>query len=943
MLSNISRKLLYLFLFGVLGFWGAAALGADLPKWCSNFATVNGEEVSHGRNADPDADTPDPTPLTPPEPDAVDNSAGMYGEADGSDNPYTANTIYRYKKYGQPEMSTISANLDPAGVAGQTAMFFPNEHRLGICTELPTGVIPGLPYDLSNKVTVEGYFRSGFAEPISYSTIVPSRLYTDFRGIRATRLGVGLAPYYPPAVPGLTDADSFDYTGLDIRQDGGIGFDGAWFRPTGSSSPYEILSNDGVSLSYPCTFEPPLAPLTPGGSRILCNWANINRMLSHVTDMSLEGQTLYVSVLIRKPGTSYGGSEAILIQFEDAAGNVRFGCGINSTEKFWLNGAAQAATTVEAADPQETYLLVARLVTHATTPDVANLKIFGLGWAGEVPATEPAEWDLEAAHPNGSNAMLDRIRITSNPNNISAQIDELRIGTTWQSVVDANAPLAHLDDEPYNVMGVTWVAPDPLPENPNHIKTLVAYGQTRIDADDWHHFAMVHDGTDPSVENRSIKVYLDGNLEIEVPAADVVLPGAGHLGFGNDDFEGNDGRNWFGGLDELRVYDAVLTPGEFLMSGTPRTANLIWQSSFEEQDGSPVAHDDTPVLGVGLDLGVDDQFSLYPREFFKSSIKNSSPPENFPPAGYATPVSQIHYVNYDQAGIQRVGQDIDPGDFAGATGICFMPARPPYGSINTHLPSNLFAGQFTAQGYFNSFATKPTSDSFVGLRIISQRSDEDNGNSRLALGLRGSSTGNEFAVYYRSNNPHQAHGEAQPVTGHVLTAAAPVDVVPGRWYHFALVWDGTEVRAYLDGVLSIQFTPTDMAAAGAAPMAVGSNRLYRAPTGDADRSWHGLLDMVVIHPDVLSDSEFLTAGVNLCRSCNTPFADADGNGFVDMLDFAELQRCYSLPSVGVPAECVCFDRDGDNDVDDIDVAEFTKCGSGPALLWTAEDHPDCTP
>src|SRR5437764_1043114 len=33
---------------------------APQAKWCSDFATVNGTAVTHGQNADPDTDTPDP-------------------------------------------------------------------------------------------------------------------------------------------------------------------------------------------------------------------------------------------------------------------------------------------------------------------------------------------------------------------------------------------------------------------------------------------------------------------------------------------------------------------------------------------------------------------------------------------------------------------------------------------------------------------------------------------------------------------------------------------------------------------------------------------------------------------------------------------------------------------------------------------------------------------
>ena len=115
----------------VLSLPGAPSQAA--PKWSSDFATVNGTPVVHGQNADPDLDTPDPDPLTPPEPDAVDNSAGagLYGEADGSDGVISSTNVYRYKKYGLPDAPAIPAILDPAGVAGATGMMFGNDHQSG--------------------------------------------------------------------------------------------------------------------------------------------------------------------------------------------------------------------------------------------------------------------------------------------------------------------------------------------------------------------------------------------------------------------------------------------------------------------------------------------------------------------------------------------------------------------------------------------------------------------------------------------------------------------------------------------------------------------------------------------------------------------------------------------------------------------------------------------
>ncbi|MCH7719458.1 MAG: thrombospondin type 3 repeat-containing protein [Planctomycetes bacterium] len=79
-------------------------------------------------------------------------------------------------------------------------------------------------------------------------------------------------------------------------------------------------------------------------------------------------------------------------------------------------------------------------------------------------------------------------------------------------------------------------------------------------------------------------------------------------------------------------------------------------------------------------------------------------------------------------------------------------------------------------------------------------------------------------------------------------------------------------------------------------------------------------------------------GIGDACDCATPFADADGDGDVDLLDFGRWQLCSST-SGDVPEACLCFDRNGDHRVDALDLPDFTDCleSSGPG---TPAD-PDC--
>src|SRR5262249_10755228 len=101
----------------------------------------------------------------------------------------------------------------------------------------------------------------------------------------------------------LTDYDPFNYSGLTLPgQNGGTGWNGA--RVTTSRSAVNRPSNDGISLSYPNTWESPLPPLTPSGSRVLTGGlssiASTSRLLSQTIPLNVDGTVAYVSALFRK-------------------------------------------------------------------------------------------------------------------------------------------------------------------------------------------------------------------------------------------------------------------------------------------------------------------------------------------------------------------------------------------------------------------------------------------------------------------------------------------------------------------------------------------------------------------------------------------------------------------------------------------------------------------
>jgi hypothetical protein len=231
--------------------------------------------------------------------------------------------------------------------------------------------------------------------------------------------------------------DGFNYSGTGLAaQNGGTGWSGPWFNTATTDN---SLSNDGVSLQYPLSFEPPLIAPTPSGSHVKTGGvtASSSRLLAETIPLNVDGTVRFVSALFRK-NVANGATTAdnVLLEFTDSSANRRWGFGIEGAgDKPWLNanGSTSPATAVTVGD---TYFMVAKIVSSAAGADQAFLKVFGTGYGTQVPAAEPTTWDATLTEITG--AILDRIRIRiDNGNSLASpgEIDEIRIGSSWADVV----------------------------------------------------------------------------------------------------------------------------------------------------------------------------------------------------------------------------------------------------------------------------------------------------------------------------------------------------------------------------------------------------------------------------------------------------------------------------------------------------------------------------
>jgi len=209
-------------------------------------------------------------------------------------------------------------------------------------------------------------------------------------------------------------------------------------------------------------------------------------------------------------------------------------------------------------------------------------------------------------------------------------------------------------------------------------------------------------------------------------------------------------------------------------------------------------------------------------------------------------------------------------------------------------------------------------------------------NAGIELGApyrRFSYAGPDKEYYFLGINSHHSwdhYAWATPTDGWV------VSTVPRTrgWHRFEIVvrpyTGGPDVDFLIDGALIAQG--------------------HRAP-GPANNG----ADVVYLHlggdPALITESNLANTFEDAwydevaLTECHNPRPDVNGDGAVDMLDFARLQTCITGPAdpfmavnpLFDRANCQCLDLDGDQDVDIADLDGFLNCAAGPGVLA----NPDC--
>jgi hypothetical protein len=230
----------------------------------------------------------------------------------------------------------------------------------------------------------------------------------------------------------LNDYDGFDYAQNAIHTlSGGSGWNGAYNDTDGDYS--NSLTNDGVSLN---TASFPFAASVVG-SRMKVAAGEVIRPVSPASSiaMNADGNTLYVSFLMKKINMDHASGDYMEVDITTSNQTTRqLRMGISDDDQFYIgNNTTQYAMKAGAAVLNETYFVVGKMLSRASSPDELFMNVYGPGDA--VPLTEPSTWLLSATATY--NAVPINVRIetgggTTAP--VFAEFDELRIGTTWAGV-----------------------------------------------------------------------------------------------------------------------------------------------------------------------------------------------------------------------------------------------------------------------------------------------------------------------------------------------------------------------------------------------------------------------------------------------------------------------------------------------------------------------------
>jgi hypothetical protein len=309
--------------------------------------------------------------------------------------------------------------------------------------------------------------------------------------VAAVFVALAMARLVQSAAADLLVYEGFDYPNdsantLVSQTGSGLGWNGNWFDPTGTSSASTyVLSQDDTSLPV-STF-----PITVSGDRVsgattVGATPRIFRLLNSTIPTNVES-VIYGSFLATKAdgGTSSDALELNLMRNTSATatGSATIRVGISSNEEPFAGFDTSSNVAGFTLDTTKTYFFVFKYETHSTGNDVLSVKTYAPG--DVVPATDPLAYDV--TYSTAVSTALNAVRLSKSPN-AAGSIDEIRIGQTWADVAAIVSPQPSGDfDGDGDVDGadfIIWQTNHPA-EDGHSLATGDADGDTDVDGADF--------------------------------------------------------------------------------------------------------------------------------------------------------------------------------------------------------------------------------------------------------------------------------------------------------------------------------------------------------------------------------------------------------------------------------------------------------------------------
>lgn len=231
--------------------------------------------------------------------------------------------------------------------------------------------------------------------------------------------------------------EDFDYGTSGLHgQTGGTGFGSAWNASGMETASASLPVPDG----YGCV---------PGGGRVNANSSGRTASRELAFDINLDpspgGDLIYYfSMLFRKDDSSSGGTgEWLILRLANRNDTsvVDYTIGSDESVSTRVQGGSPAATGAGFVEEGLSYLLVGKLLCrggntpqYTDTDDVSYIKVYKVG--EDTVYTRPeyeAFWDAMAS--SDCSDTIEKVNINFGSEQDTVQIDELRIGTSWEEVV----------------------------------------------------------------------------------------------------------------------------------------------------------------------------------------------------------------------------------------------------------------------------------------------------------------------------------------------------------------------------------------------------------------------------------------------------------------------------------------------------------------------------